>query len=83
MFEVAVTGVPDTMMGEKVGAVIVPKPGQTINANELVAFAKTRLADFKVPQYIVVRSEALPRNPGGKVLKKQLREKVDWGKRVW
>src|SRR5271170_7698193 len=83
VFEVAVTAVPDTMMGEKVGAVIVPKPGQTINANELVAFAKTRLADFKVPQYIVVRSEALPRNPGGKVLKKQLREKVDWGKRVW
>src|SRR5271163_2705892 len=83
VFEVAVTAVPDTMMGEKVGAVIVPKPGQTIDANELVAFAKTRLADFKVPQYIVVRSEALPRNPGGKVLKKQLREKVDWGKRVW
>jgi acyl-CoA synthetase (AMP-forming)/AMP-acid ligase II len=83
VFEVAVTAVPDTMMGEKVGAVIVPKPGQTIDASELVAFAKTRLADFKVPQYIVVRSEALPRNPGGKVLKKQLREKVDWGKRVW
>lgn len=83
VFEVAVTAVPDKMMGEKVGAIVVPTPGQELDVNELVKFAKTRLADFKVPQYFVVRSEALPRNPGGKVLKKQLREKVDWGQRVW
>jgi long-chain acyl-CoA synthetase len=83
VFEVAVTAVSDQMMGEKVGAVIVPTPGHELDVNELVKFAKTRLADFKVPQYIVVRSEALPRNPGGKVLKKQLRDNVDWGKRVW
>ena len=83
VFEAAVTSVPDKMMGEKVGAVVVPKPGQQIDAKELIAFAKTRLADFKVPQYIVVRSEVLPRNPGGKVLKKQVREHVDWGKQMW
>ena len=41
-----------------------------------------RLADFKVPQYVVIRSESLPRNPGGKILKKQLREQVDWGNAV-
>jgi long-chain acyl-CoA synthetase len=83
VFEVAVTAVPDKMMGEKVGAIVVPTPGQELDVNDLVKFAKTRLAEFKVPQYFVVRSEALPRNPGGKVLKKQLREKVDWGQRVW
>jgi long-chain acyl-CoA synthetase len=83
VFEAAVTGVPDQMMGEKVGAVVVPKPGQPIDVAELVAFLKTRLADFKVPQYVVLRRDALPRNPGGKILKKRLREDVEWGKRVW
>jgi len=83
VFEAAVTGVADQMMGEKVGAVVVPKPGEQIDVNELVAFLKRRLADFKVPQYVVVRSEALPRNPGGKLLKKRLRQTVEWGKRVW
>jgi acyl-CoA synthetase (AMP-forming)/AMP-acid ligase II len=39
-----------------------------------------RLADFKVPQYVAVTSEPLPRNPGGKVLKAKLREQTDWGK---
>jgi len=83
VFEAAVTAVPDPMMGENVGAVIVPRPGQEIDVSDLVAFLKTRLADFKIPQYVVVRSEALPRNPGGKILKKRLRGDVEWGKRVW
>ena len=58
------------MMGEKVGAVVVPaaRPHARRRA-ELAAFAREHLADFKVPQYVVVRSEPLPRNPGGKVLK--------------
>jgi acyl-CoA synthetase (AMP-forming)/AMP-acid ligase II len=79
VFEVAVMGVPDEMMGEKVGAVIVPKPGKTIETGEILAFARERLADFKIPQYVAIRSEALPRNPGGKILKKQLRTGTDWG----
>lgn len=79
VFEVAVMGVPDVMMGEKVGAVVVLKPDQRADVGEIVAFARQRLADFKVPQYVVIRGEALPRNPGGKILKKQLREGVDWG----
>ena len=82
VFEVAVTAVPDTMMGEKVGAVIVPKPGQNPAIADILAFARTQLADFKVPQYVVLRKEALPRNPGGKVIKKHLRENVDWGKQL-
>jgi acyl-CoA synthetase (AMP-forming)/AMP-acid ligase II len=72
--EVAVVGVPDTMMGEKVGAVIVPAPGDEFDVDVVIARAREQLADFKVPQYVNVRGEPLPRNPGGKVLKAQLRE---------
>lgn len=80
IFEAAVLGVPDAMMGEKVGAVVVPKPGRTIDVREVVEFARSKLADFKVPQYMVVTDEMLPRNPGGKILKKALRQTVEWGK---
>jgi len=79
VFEVAVLGVPDEMMGEKVGAVIVVRPGPKPDAGDILAFARERLADFKVPQYLVMRQEPLARNPGGKVLKAQLRRSVDWG----
>jgi long-chain acyl-CoA synthetase len=72
--EVAVVGVPDTMMGEKVGAVIVPAPGSQFDVDVVIARAREQLADFKVPQFVSVRGEPLPRNPGGKVLKAQLRE---------
>jgi acyl-CoA synthetase (AMP-forming)/AMP-acid ligase II len=82
VFEVAVLAVPDQMMGEKVGAVIVPKPHARVDVADLVAFAKTQIADFKVPEYVVVRNEALPRNPGGKILKKRLREEIAWGAAV-
>ena len=78
VFEVAVLGVPDTMMGEKVGAVIVPRPGVEVDAAEVRAFALERIADFKAPQYIAVRSEPLPRNAGGKVLKPDLRKETVW-----
>ncbi|MDQ1650086.1 MAG: long-chain acyl-CoA synthetase, partial [Frankiaceae bacterium] len=77
--EVSVVGVPDSMMGEKVGAVVVPLPGATLTGADVVAFAREQLADFKVPQYVALRGEPLPRNPGGKVLKPVLREQTDWG----
>lgn len=80
VFEVAVMGVADTMMGEKVGAVIVPRPGQTIDLDDLIAFARKHLADFKVPQFVAIRKEAMPRNPGGKMLKPVLRRETEWGK---
>jgi len=79
VFEVAVLGVPDEMMGEKVGAIIVPKPGTSLDANEIVAFTRTLIADFKVPQFISIRTTPLPRNPGGKILKPTLRKETDWG----
>jgi long-chain acyl-CoA synthetase len=80
VFEVAVLGVPDTMMGEKVGAVVVARPGQKLDVDELIAFARKHLADFKVPQYVSVRSDPMPRNPGGKMLKPVLRRETEWGK---
>ncbi len=83
VFEVAVMGVFDEMMGEKVGAAIVLKPGVHAEISDIVEFAKSRLADFKIPQYLAFCSEVLPRNPGGKILKKVLRSNVDWGKPVW
>jgi acyl-CoA synthetase (AMP-forming)/AMP-acid ligase II len=82
VYEVAVVGVPDQMMGEKVGAVVVPKPGATVDPGELVAFAREKLADFKVPQYVVIRPDPLPRNPGGKILKPTLRESTQWGEQL-
>lgn len=79
VFEVAVIGVPDDMMGEKVGAVIVPQPGTNPDAQAIRDFTKTLIADFKAPQFITFREEPLPRNAGGKVLKPQLRDETKWG----
>jgi long-chain acyl-CoA synthetase len=77
--EAAAVGVPDEMMGEKVGAVIVPAAGAHLEAEAVVRHCRGSLADFKVPQYVVLREDPLPRNPSGKVLKAQLREETDWG----
>jgi acyl-CoA synthetase (AMP-forming)/AMP-acid ligase II len=70
--EVAVIGVPSDKWGETVKAVIVTKPGMTATQPEIIAHAKERLAGFKCPTSVDF-IEALPRNPTGKVLKKDLR----------
>ena len=80
VFECAVMGVPDVMMGEKVGAIIVLKPGAKADPLEIREFLKGHLADFKIPQFMLIRTEALPRNPGGKILKPRLRKEAEWGK---
>ena len=77
--EAAVVGVPDDMMGEKVGAVIVALAGATLDVDAVLAHCRAQLAPFKVPQYIAIQKEPLPRNPGGKLLKRKLRDEVDWG----
>ena len=78
--EVAVIAVPDEMMGEKVGAVIVPAAGAQVDVDAVVAYGRTHLADFKVPQYVALHEGPLPRNPNGKLLKAKLRDDVKWGK---
>ena len=79
VFEAAVVGVPDEVMGEKVGAVLVPAPGGSIDVPAVLTYLRERIADFKVPQYVVVRPDPLPRNPGGKLLKRRLRDETTWG----
>ena len=66
-------GVPDEKWGEAVKAVCVPKPGHTIDPASVIAWTRERLASFKVPKSVDV-IEGLPRNPSGKVLRRQLRE---------
>jgi fatty-acyl-CoA synthase len=72
--EVAVVGVPDREWGERVRAFIVPRPGARIDEGEMKAFARQRLAGPKVPRDFVV-VDSLPRNPTGKVLKRELRDR--------
>jgi len=72
VLEVAAFGVPDAVMGQKVAVVIVPVPGAQIEAEEIVNFCRDKLAKYKVPEYIDIM-KMLPRNPNGKVIKKQLR----------
>jgi long-chain acyl-CoA synthetase len=79
VFEVAVVGVADRMMGEKVGAVIVVRPGMRLQSSEVVSFLRGRIADFKIPQYVSFRAQPLLRNAGGKAIKRPLREETDWG----
>ncbi len=77
--EAAVVAVPDEMMGEKVGAVIVPTAGSALDVDAVLQHCRAVLADFKVPQYIATRDDPLPRNPSGKLLKARLREETQWG----
>ncbi|MCL6516917.1 long-chain-fatty-acid--CoA ligase [Alicyclobacillus sp.] len=70
--EVAVIGVPDPYWIEAVTAVVVPRPGMTVDPAEVITFCRERLAAFKVPKHVVL-ADALPRNPSGKILKRELR----------
>jgi acyl-CoA synthetase (AMP-forming)/AMP-acid ligase II len=51
----------------------------TVDVQQVLAHCREQLADFKIPQYIVVSGRPLPRNPGGKLLKAQLGKSVEWG----
>lgn len=76
--DACVLAVPDDVLGEKVGAVLVG--GETpIDVAAVLEHCRGRLADYKIPQYVSVVSEALPRNAGGKLLKAKLRGEVHWG----
>jgi acyl-CoA synthetase (AMP-forming)/AMP-acid ligase II len=77
VLEAAVLAVPDDVMGEKVGAVLHGEGA--IDVDAVIAFCRTQLADFKVPQYVSVSEQPLPRNAGGKLLKARLRDAVAWG----
>ena len=72
VMEVAVIGVPDDRWGEVVKAVVSLKPDTSATEDELIAYCREHLAHFKCPRSVDV-IEALPRNPTGKILKRELR----------
>ena len=70
--EVAVVGVPDSVMGEAVKAAVVLKDGESATEEEIKKFCEEHLADYKVPKFVEFM-DSLPRNPAGKVIKAELR----------
>lgn len=70
--EVAVFGIPHPVWVEAVHAVVAPKPGETIDPDELIAFTRERLAHYKCPRTVEV-VDVLPRNASGKILKRDLK----------
>jgi HIP---CoA ligase len=73
--QVAVIGVPDERMGEVAMAYVVPAPGRSVDPAAIIAWARERLANYKVPRYVVGVS-ALPTNATGKILKDELRARA-------
>src|SRR5207248_5097556 len=72
--EVAVFGIPDPKWGEIVKAWVVLKPGKTLTAEELIAYCRRSLANFKVPHSIEFSEAELPKSGSGKILKRILRD---------
>jgi len=75
--ECVVFGVADDRLGEEVGACVVVKPDATLTAEDLRAHCGARISKHKVPRYIWLQSESLPRNANGKFLKRELRDALE------
>lgn len=71
--EVAVIGIPSEKWGEEVKACVVAKPGVDVDAADVIAYTRERIAAFKAPKSVDVIPE-MPRNASGKILRRQLRE---------
>ena len=72
--EAAVIGVPDEHWVERVHAVVAVKEGKEVTEKELISFCRDRLAKYKAPKTVEF-IDSLPKNPAGKILKRELREK--------
>jgi acyl-CoA synthetase (AMP-forming)/AMP-acid ligase II len=73
--QVAVIGMPDTRMGEVACAFVVPRPGQAVVPDEMIAWCREKMANYKAPRRVELVSE-LPLNATGKVAKDELRARV-------
>ena len=73
----AVVGIAPPVLGEEVAAVVVLRPGRVVEAEQISRYVGEKLAQFEVPTRIFFRTLALPRNPQGKVLKRELRESIE------
>ena len=73
MLDVAVVGVPDEKWGERARAYVLLKEGRSLSSDELIEYARTLLAGYKIPRDIIFADE-LPRTSTGKVLKFELRK---------
>jgi HIP---CoA ligase len=76
--QAAVIGIPDDRMGEVGMAFVVPRPGNTIEPDDVIAWAREHMANYKVPRAVEI-VDALPLNASGKVLKYELRERAPRG----
>jgi long-chain acyl-CoA synthetase len=74
--EAAVFGVPHERLGEEVAVALVLREGATLEPEELRAYLSGKIASFKVPAHVFIRTELLPRNAAGKFLKRQLRDEL-------
>ena len=74
--DVAVVGLPHRELGEQVAAVVQLKEGSDVSAAQLQEHVAARLARFKVPEHVVIRTDPLPRTASGKVLKRDLRDQI-------
>jgi len=77
VLECAVIGVPHEKWGEEVKAIIVLKQGMTVTPDEVIEYCRDKMAGYKRPKSVEVWDE-LPKNPTGKILKKEIKEKF-WG----
>jgi acyl-CoA synthetase (AMP-forming)/AMP-acid ligase II len=75
--ECAVFSVADERLGEEVGAAVFPKPGEKLSAEDMRNACRGKLAPFKVPRYVWILDEPLPRNASGKFVKRDLKTRLD------
>jgi acyl-CoA synthetase (AMP-forming)/AMP-acid ligase II len=73
--QVAVVGIPDRRMGEVGCAFVIPRPGRSVDSDDLIAWCRDQMANYKVPARVEV-VDAFPLNSTGKVMKDELRQKV-------